>query len=66
MKIYLNIIFILALVFGSAEINRDVYRLASNGYPLVSEFEKIKEAEGSGSQPLTAFEECIGGVCPLR
>lgn len=66
MKKLLELIFVLAILFGTPNINRDVYYLYENEYPLVIEFEKLREAEEISFLPVTVFEECPGGVCPVR
>ncbi len=66
MKKYFGLFIILGLIWGTADINRDVYYVYGDEFPLVIEFEKLREAEETSLLPTTVFEECPGGVCPIR
>lgn len=66
MRKYLALLFASGLIFAPQSIKRDIYTLYVDEFPLVKEYESLLESEESGSLPVTAFEECPGGVCPIK
>ncbi len=66
MRKYLVLCFVLGLIFAPRSINREVSDLYADDFPLLKEYENLVESEESGAFPVTAFEECPGGICPVK
>lgn len=66
MKKCLILLSIVGLFFTTQSIDRNIYEPYVGEFPLIKEYERLIESEESGRSPVTAFEECPGGVCPLK
>lgn len=65
-KILMVCFSLMGIFFLARDIKRDVYLLHTGECPLLIEFESLREAEETSFLPVTAFESCPGGICPVK